>query len=179
MGIRCFLFHIAMQRAHLAMKLGSLFPVTRLPLCYDATAQDVESAKAKNRYFVTVGRNEYTLWSQEVDHSPAWSSWSTNTATEFIRKYQHRYLHHTITFPDGIKGPPPLYPQIVTAELFMPYGTALLEGRKEEFEEKVAQFHNAMTTLFENHLKSPVHRFLCGLLAISNWVIGFWGQHAP
>lgn len=167
MSPRCFLFDLAMKRAHLAMVLGSLFPVSRLPLCYDATSHEVESAKAKKRAFVTIGRNEYTLWSQEVDHSPYWSTWSTNTATEFIRKYQHRYLYDTITFQDGgTLGP--LYPRVITEVLYGPYVTVVLEGRKHEYQQKFHQTHEAISTLFKHHLEGPTHRIICALLELAN-----------
>jgi len=167
MSLRCFLFDLAMRRAHLAMILGSLFPVSRLPLSYDATSHEIESAKAKNRTFVTIGRNEYTLWSQETDHSPYWSSWSTKTATEFIRKYQHPYLYQTTTFHDGgTLGP--LYPQVITEVLYGPYVNVVLEGRKHEYQHKLHQTHEAISILFEHHLEGPTHRILCALLELTN-----------
>ena len=153
-----------LRQAYKAIRPGVILSKENFSLdCYPSDKYDQPAARGESRgpyavsSYVVVGRGEYTLHSNEPDRGGAhWFSWSTSTPEEFVRKYHH----------DKILGDFPLYTIMIMAERYGPRYDAecLLQGRREEYEEKKQQIQHELVGSLDRYFQSFSYRAILFLL---------------
>ena len=137
------------------MKLGSSFPATDLPKCYHADEYNPEATRSQNRAHIVVEPGQFTFWSDEGERTSHWTSWSTTTLDEFVKRFHHSKIYGDFA----------TYPLIVTQIRYGLHIDFALKGRLAEFEEKRIRVRDMIAGLLARHLKSFSHRAIGLLLA--------------
>ena len=156
MTIRKLLFEKIFHATHKSMKLGTLFPVTDLPACYDEDGYDPLAIQSLGRHHIVIGKSGFTFWENIGERHSSWESWSVPDVDELMLRYYRKKIYGEFA----------TYPLILATQV---YGKQLmdyvLEGRINEWNENKDSVRNAIVEFLNNHLSSITHIALKKLLA--------------
>lgn len=158
MSIRSFLFEQILHAAHRSMKLGPMFPVSRLPRCYDIEHYDQNAIKGLGRRHIVVGPSQFIFWADEGERLTSWESWTVSDVDTFILRFYRRNLYDEFA----------PYPLILTAAIYGQLTDPNWIGRSREWNDKKYHVRDSLVGLLDKHLDSVSHVALKRLLS---WLV--------